>query len=132
MIFRIRSLPIFALLLLPAVLLAQQGAKPPAPGDRELEKAIRDRFARSKIARNGFQVQVQGGVATLTGQTDVIQHKGVATRLAKTTGAKQVINRIQVSEAARQKASANLATGRRRAQIKRSETSPPRSERNHH
>jgi osmotically-inducible protein OsmY len=125
-------LPIFALLLLPAVLLAQQGAKPPTPGDRELEKAIRDRFARSKIARNGFQVQVQGGVATLTGQTDVIQHKGVATRLAKTVGAKQVINRIQVSEAARQKASANLATGRRRAQIKRSETSPPRSERNHH
>jgi len=131
-IFRIRSLPIFALLLLPAVLLAQQGAKPPVPGDRELEKAIRDRFARSKIARNGFQVQVQGGVATLTGQTDVIQHKGVATRLAKTTGAKQVINRIQVSEAAKQKAAANLATGRRRAQIKRSETSPPRSERNHH
>ena len=125
-------MPIFALLLLPAVLLAQQGAKPPVPGDRELEKAIRDRFARSKIARNGFQVQVQGGVATLTGQTDVIQHKGVATRLAKTTGAKQVINRIQVSEAAKQKAAANLATGRRRAQIKRSETSPPRSERNHH
>ncbi len=108
------------------------GRQATRPWGSGIEKAIRDRFARSKIARNGFQVQVQGGVATLTGQTYVIQHKGVATRLAKTTGAKQVINRIQVSEAARQKASANLATGRRRAQIKRSETSPPRSERNHH
>lgn len=100
----------------------------PPPGDQQLEKAILERFARSKIAPNRFQVRVQGGVATLTGKTDVLQHKGVATRLAKTAGARQVINRIEVSEAARQKASENLAKGRRRAQIKRGETAP-RSER---
>jgi len=115
--------------LLGCVLMALSGAglQPAAPTDQQLEKAIQERFARSKIAVNHFQVRVQGGVATLTGKTDVLQHKGVATRLAKAMGAKQVVNRIEVSEAARQRATANLATGRRRAQIKRGET--PRSER---
>jgi hypothetical protein len=69
-------------------------------------------------------VRVQGGVATLEGRTDVLQHKGTATRLAKAAGARRVVNRIEVSDAARRKASANLAQGRRRAQIKRSEASP--------
>lgn len=91
------------------------------PGDAELERAIRERFARSKIAVNRFTVRVQGGVATIEGRTDVVQHKGVATRLAKAAGARRVVNRIQVSEEARQKSSGNLAQGRRRAQIKRGE-----------
>ncbi len=94
------------------------------PSDAELEKAIQARFARSKIAANRFTVRVQGGIATLEGRTDVLQHKGTATRLAKAAGASRVVNRIEVSEKARQKASANLAQGRRRAQIKRSETNP--------
>lgn len=92
--------------------------------DAELEKAIRERFARSKIAVNRFTVRVQGGVATIEGRTDVVQHKGVATRLARAAGARRVVNRIEISEQARQKASANLAQGRRRAQIKRSQTAP--------
>jgi osmotically-inducible protein OsmY len=92
--------------------------------DAELEKAIRERFARSKIAANGFSVRVQGGVAILEGRTNVVQHKGTATRLAKAAGARKVINRIEVSEQARLKASQNLAQGRRRAQIKRSESNP--------
>ncbi len=91
--------------------------------DAELERAIRERFARSKISVNRFTVRVQGGVATIEGRTDVVQHKGVATRLAKAAGARRVVNRIEVSEQARQKASKNLAQGRRRAQIKRSEAS---------
>jgi osmotically-inducible protein OsmY len=93
--------------------------------DRELESAIRARFARSKISADKFQVRVQGGVATIEGNAQVIQHKGTATRLARLAGAKEVVNRIAISEEARAKASANLAKGRRRAQIKRSE---PRSE----
>jgi osmotically-inducible protein OsmY len=93
-------------------------------GDAELEKAIREHFARSKIAADGFSVRVQGGVATLEGRTNVVQHKGTATRLAKAAGARKVINRIEVSEQARLKASQNLAQGRRRAQIKRSESNP--------
>jgi osmotically-inducible protein OsmY len=100
---------------------ARTGQTPPAKTDAQLEQAIRARFAQSKISSNNFQVHVQGGVATLEGQTDVVQHKGTATRLARTTGAVQVVNRIQISQAARQRAAANLAQGRRRAQVKRGE-----------
>ena len=89
--------------------------------DAELEKAIRVRFSRSKINTNHFEVRVQGGVATIDGKTDIIQHKGTATRLAKLAGATAVNNRVQVSQAARDRANANLETGRRRAQVKRDE-----------
>jgi hypothetical protein len=111
---------------------ARTRAAQPALTDVQLEKAIRARFARSKISKNNFQVRVQGGVATLEGQTDIIQHKGTATRLARSAGAAQVVNKIQVSQAARDRAAANLAKGRRRAQVKRGETaarSDPRSTR---
>jgi len=93
----------------------------PALSDAQVEAAIRARFAKSKINADKFTVHVQGGVATIEGRTDVIQHKGVATRMAKTAGAQVVNNRIQISEAARQKAAGNLEQGRRRAQIKRTE-----------
>lgn len=81
--------------------------------DASIEEQIRARFAKSKIAANGFKVHVQRGVATLTGTTDVIQHKGVATRLAKSGGAAQVVNNIQVSQAARDKAAAKLSKVRK-------------------
>ena len=100
-------------------------AAQPAKTDIEIEKDIRARLARSKIGQDKFQVHVQGGVATLEGKTDIIQHKGVATRLAKNAGAVAVVNHIEISEAARAKAAKNLETGRRRAQIRRGE---PRSE----
>jgi len=87
--------------------------------DAALEAAIRAKFAKSKIGVEKYQVHVQGGVATIEGRTDVIQHKGVATRLAKTAGATAVNNHIQISDAAKEKAAANLEKGRRRVQIKR-------------
>ena len=94
-----------------------------AADDAGIEKAIRARFAVSKIANDKFEVHVQGGVATITGKTDVMQHKGTATRLAKNNGAKQVLNKVEVSDSARSKAAANLSSGGRRAQVKRSEVS---------
>ena len=93
----------------------------PAQSDAEIEKNIRAKLAKSKISADKFTVRVSGGVATLEGRTDVIQHKGTATRMARSAGARQVVNRIEVSEAARMKASSNLASGRRRAQVKRGE-----------
>ncbi len=98
----------------------KQPAKPPI-SDVELEKAIRARFAQSKSGLDKFTVRVQGGVATIEGKTEVVQRKGAATRMARTAGARQVVNKIEVSQTARQKASDNLAQGRRRAQVKRSE-----------
>jgi hypothetical protein len=97
-------------------------SKATAPNDAQIEKAIRARLAASKISKDQFTVHVQGGTATLEGKTDVIQHKGTATRLAKSGGAISVVNRIQISDSARHKAAENLAKGRRRAQIKRGET----------
>src|SRR2546425_8276771 len=92
-----------------------------ASSDAEIEKAIRAKLAASKISTDKFEVHVQGGVATITGKTDVLQHKGTATRLAKNAGATQVVNQVQVSDSAKEKAAANLESGRRRAQVKRSE-----------
>jgi hypothetical protein len=100
---------------------AAPSARQPSLTDAELEKAIRERFARSKSAAENFSVHVQGGVATIEGRTDVVQRKGAATRMAKSAGARKVVNKIEVSEAAREKASAGLVKGRRRAQVKRSE-----------
>ncbi len=94
--------------------------------DAQIEAAIKAKLAKSpKLSTEHLQVHVQGGVATFEGKTDVVQHKGTATRMAKTAGAVAVNNHIQVSEAAKEKAAGNLETGRRRAQIKRGE---PRSE----
>jgi hypothetical protein len=118
---------LIALLVTVAAALAAQDPAParltgkPALTDAELEAAIRARFAKSKCAEDKFAVRVQGGVATLEGKTGVVQRKGAATRMARTAGARRVINKIQVSEAAREKASSTLAKGRRRAQIKRSD-----------
>ena len=89
--------------------------------DAELERTIRARFAKSKISTHNFQVHVKGGVATIEGKSDVLQHKGTATRLAKNSGAIKVVNNVAVSQAAKDKAAKNLASGRRRAQVKHSD-----------
>jgi osmotically-inducible protein OsmY len=105
--------------------------KTPAPAnttaqdDKQLEAVIRAKLAKSKIGKDGFKVRVQGGIAYWEGSTDVIQHKGSATRMARTAGAKSVVNNIKVSDAAKEKAADNLEQGRRRAQVKRSD---PRTE----
>jgi hypothetical protein len=104
---------------------APKRAAPAVVPDAQIEAAIRARFAKSKIAADKFTVKVQGGVATIEGRTDVVQRKGTATRLARLGGATAVNNRIQVSDAARAKASKNLEEGRRRVQVKRGD---PRSE----
>ena len=98
---------------------AKAPAKQAMKSDAEIEATIRAKFARSKINAEKFTVHVQGGVATIEGKTNVIQHKGTATRLAKTGGAVAVNNHVEISDAAKQKAADNLDQGRRRAQVKR-------------
>jgi len=92
-----------------------------AQQDTQIEAAIRAKLAKSKIGKDGFTVRVQGGVAFWEGATSVVQHKGSATRMAKTAGAHTVVNNIKVTDAAKQKAADNLDQGRRRAQVKRSD-----------
>lgn len=101
--------------------------KPPAvqgtsaQEDKQIEAAITAKLQKSKIGKDGFKVHVQGGVATWEGSTNVLQHKGAATRMAKSAGAKAVVNNIRVSDSAKEDAAQNLDSGRRRAQVKRSE-----------
>src|SRR5579862_668789 len=116
--------------LLAGTALAQTKAPPAKPitsqgttaqQDKEMEAAIRAKLAKSKIGKDRLSVRVQGGVAFWEGSTNIVQHKGAATRMAKTAGAKRVVNNIKVSDAAKETASANLEQGRRRAQVKRGE-----------
>ncbi|MDE3198682.1 MAG: BON domain-containing protein [Acidobacteriota bacterium] len=78
--------------------------------DAQIEQNIRARFARSKVAaKDHFTVKVQNGVATIEGKTNIIQHKGTATRMAKLAGAVAVRNNIQISDEAKARAAARLA-----------------------
>lgn len=88
---------------------APRTAPPANLSDAQLEQDIRARLARSpKISLDHFTVKVQNGVATFEGKTDVIQHKGAATRMAHAAGAKNVVNRIQITDAARRRAADQL------------------------
>ena len=101
---------IFAVISLAAWSLGVYGATvtkshPPAHtqgrySDAEIESTIRAKLAKSKIGKDGMQVHVKGGVATWTGNTNVMQHKGAATRMARTAGATQVVNNIKISDQA--------------------------------
>jgi len=78
------------------------------PTDAQIDATIRTKLAKSKIGRDGFRFRVQRGVVTWEGVTDVMQHKGSATRMARAAGAVQVINNIQVSASAKTKSAGNL------------------------
>jgi hypothetical protein len=85
-----------------------KNAPPRGLSDATIEQTIRMKLAKSKIGADKFTVRVQNGVAYWEGKTDVIQHKGAATRMAKTAGAVAVVNHIQISDAARRRAADRL------------------------
>ncbi|MDX2178687.1 MAG: BON domain-containing protein [Bryobacteraceae bacterium] len=80
-----------------------------------MQQTIQDKFLKSKAGGGKFTVRVQSGVAYLSGRADVVQHKGAATRMAKTAGAKRVVNNIVVTEAAKQKAARSMDRSKPRA-----------------
>lgn len=86
--------------------------------DAEIEATIKAKLLKSKIGKEGFQVHIKDGVATWTGATSVMQHKGAATRMAKSAGALRVVNNIKVSEAAAAKSGGNLTGAPRRVEVK--------------
>ena len=117
-------LRVLAFALCSLELFAQAPKPAPVAGfqeDQRIESTIKAKLAKSKIGADGFTVRVQGGVAYWDGTTNVVQHKGSATRMAKSAGAKRVVNNIKVSDAAKAQAAGNLDQGRRRAQVVRSE-----------
>jgi hypothetical protein len=103
------------LFVLAATSLAAYAAPAPKPApasDSLVEAAIRAKYAKSKINEEHFKVTVKNGVALIEGQTSIPQRKGVATRLAKTGGAREVVNKIEVSEAARKQMADRLQKAR--------------------
>ena len=97
----------------------------PGLSDAQVERDIKARLARSvKLSLDKFTVKVQGGIATFEGKTNVIQHKGAATRMAKTAGAKAVVNNIQISDAARKAAADRLRQGKAKPVSTATTTSP--------
>jgi hypothetical protein len=95
--------PLFFGVLVTPSHMAAAGSSPTAaqrgvvPNDSQIEATIRAKLSKSKIGKDGFKFKVQRGVVTWEGTTAVMQHKGSATRMAKTAGALQVINNIKVS-----------------------------------
>ncbi len=80
----------------------------PTPPDSQIDATIRMKLAKSKIGKDGFRFHVQRGVVTWEGTTNVVQHKGSATRMARAAGAARVVNNIQISAAGKAKAASNL------------------------
>ncbi len=101
-IFAVLSLFVFSLGVYGQTL-TKSHAQPHSQGkfsDAEIEATIKAKLAKSKIGKDGIQVHVKGGIATWTGNTSVMQHKGAATRMARTAGAIQVVNNIKISDQA--------------------------------
>jgi osmotically-inducible protein OsmY len=86
--------------------------------DAEIEATIKAKLAKSKIGKDGFQVHVKDRVATWTGATAVMQHKGAATRMAKSAGAVQVLNNIKISDDAKPGTKGSPIGQPRHAQVK--------------
>jgi BON domain len=86
--------------------------------DVEIEATIKAKLAKSKIGQDGFQIHVKDRVATWTGTTSVMQHKGAATRMAKAAGALQVTNNIKVVDKDGAKVKGNLTGQPRHVQVK--------------
>jgi|GEM_PF-1538668 len=103
-IVRLLLLPVLAFGLSVSVGASGPGSTPSVhaqPGvrvdDQQIDSTIRAKLAKSKIGKDGFRFKVARGVVTWEGSTMVPQHKGAATRMARTSGAVQVVNNIQVA-----------------------------------
>jgi len=85
--------------LLALVLAFPLGAQSPARGlrDQQIADEIRERLAKSVIGKENFKVRVREGVAYWEGSTTVPQRKGAATRMAKSAGARGVVNNIVIA-----------------------------------
>lgn len=81
--------------------------------DQEIQQTLAKKLAKSKVGKDGFRFHVSHGVVTWEGTTNIVQHKGAATRMARSAGAVQVVNNIQVSATGK----ANAMKGLRRAVV---------------
>jgi|GEM_PF-2021709 len=64
--------------------------------DALIASRLKSKMARSKLKSDGLQYRVEGGMVEWSGTVKIPQRKGAATRMAKSAGAKRVLNRIVV------------------------------------
>jgi hypothetical protein len=76
------------------------------PTDSQIEAQVHDRLAKSVVGKDGFTAKVKAGVVYWEGSTTVAQHKGAATRIAKSSGARRVVNNIVVKKGGAKKQAA--------------------------
>lgn len=100
--------------------------EPARLSDAALEAEIAARLARAVIGQDGFTFSVQTGTVYWQGSTTVAQHKGAATRMARSAGAREVINRIEVVSASPAPSSDDSPQALRRAQVQWREKLPDR------
>ncbi len=83
----------------------------PAPkSDSDIQSCIQTKLAAApKLKTQGFSVAVSGGVATFTGKATNGGSKGGVTGIAKSCGAKSVVNNITVEKAAKAEKAAKPA-----------------------
>ncbi len=67
-----------------------------ASEDALIASRLKSKMARSKLKSDGLQYRVQDGTVEWSGTVKIPQRKGAATRMAKSSGAKRVLNRIVV------------------------------------
>ncbi len=72
---------------------------PAAGDDARITANIRQKLSRSKLRADGVRYQVKDGVVEWTGTVPSPQRKGAATRMAKSAGAKRVVNHLTVAQA---------------------------------
>ncbi len=89
----------FRLLILILCALAASAQAPP-PTDAQIESQLQAKLAKSVVGKDGFTARVKAGVVYWEGSTTVAQHKGAATRMAKSSGARRVVNNIKVKKPA--------------------------------
>ena len=68
--------------------------------DNAILARLKQKMSRSKLKSDDLKYQVKDGVVEWSGTVSVSQRKGTATRMAKTAGAKRVVNRILVKASA--------------------------------
>jgi osmotically-inducible protein OsmY len=78
--------------------------------DSEIQSCVESKLAADpKMKDQGFTVAVSGGVATFSGSTKNSGSKGGVNSIAKSCGAKQVVNNITVEKAAKSSQSSSAA-----------------------
>jgi hypothetical protein len=90
----------FLVLFIAALAALAQVPPQPTSTDAQIEAQLHDRLTKSVIGKDGFVAKVKAGIVYWEGTTTVAQHKGAATRMAKSSGARRVVNNIKVNKKA--------------------------------